>query len=153
MRIRLRAPEDDGDKRGGFGAWLRSLFSPSQTDAPKSTARPATPPKTPPPPPADKRWKVCGEARFLHTGRLYTQADGQWQCTYLFNVVTGNEQAPTRIVLPEAPVVEWEQRHGKRMPEAARMLLAVSMLEGLLATGRAGGTMTLPASDVEAVAP
>jgi hypothetical protein len=157
MRIRLRAPEDGGEKRSGFGAWLRSLFSPTQTSAieravEKPAAAPA-PPRKAPPPPADKRWKVCGESRFLHIGRLYTQTGGEWQCAYLFDVVTGDEQLPTRIVLPEAPVLEWEKQHGKRMTEASRMGLAVAMLEGLVTAGRAGSTMTLPAADVESVAP
>lgn len=144
MRIRLRVPKDGEVKSEGSRSWLqriRESFTGSGANDCAPKIRHCL---------TDKRWAVRGDSKYYLEGRHCRKIDGDWHSEYVFSVLARNELQKIRVVVPEAPVADWERRHDQRMSEDQRLRLARETMEALVDLQRFPAAITVPAETIAA---
>jgi len=137
MRIRLRVPKDGEVKSEGSRGWFQrvcdSFMGSTATDSVPKILQCRT----------DKRWSARGDSKYYLEGRHCRKIDGDWQSEYVFSVLTRNELQKIRVVVPEAPVAQWEREHNQRMSEEQRLRLARETMEALVDLRRFPAAITV----------
>ena len=65
-----------------------------------------------------------------------------------FTILAAAELWQIRVVLPEAPITAWEQRHDQRMSEVQRLRLARETMETLVGLNRFPAAITVSAETI-----
>ena len=144
MRIRLRVPTDGEENSGGLRGWLQRLresFKGSSAPSVGTRINKRQP---------DKRWLTLGDTKYFFEGRHCRNTGGAWQSEYVFSVLAGDALQQIRVILPEPPITEWEQRQDRRMSEEHRLRLALETVEALVGLPRFPAAITVSAEAIAA---